>query len=417
MNKKEIDQFIKSNEIGRKVVGDGLYIRVQTLGVAYWEARYSINGKRRFMTLEKYLSMSLADAKVEAGKVKQFARAGIDPLAERERLDSVTISTVDDLFDDWYQEKSQKLKHPEIPMRIYTKEIKPFIGQLKPESVNARDIRAIIHKVAKSNRPSIANDTLIYCKQIFNHACKLDLIPGNPASAFNTSDAGGVEKSRTRALSFKELQTVFRVLRENSFIFTRDNYLALALLVSLGVRKGELIAAQWSEFDFEEEVWRLPAERSKTGIAITIPLSSDIIPWFKELFNRAAGSDYVFPARRASKRRAYISSDTLNHALAKIFGKKVDGNKQPYDNLLGQEGVEHFTVHDLRRTCRSLLSEIGVQSHIAERCLNHKLKGVEGIYDRYDFLDERRVALNKLASMIIPMVNGENNVTTFRKLG
>jgi len=101
---------------------------------------------------------------------------------------------------------------------------------------------------------------------------------------------------------------------------TRENYLGIALLLILGVRKGELVAAQWSEFDFQEMVWHLPAERTKTGIQINIPIPEQIKPIFEELLIRANGSDYVFPSRRASKRRQYISDDTLNHALAKMFG-------------------------------------------------------------------------------------------------
>ena len=66
----------------------------------------------------------------------------------------------------------------------------------------------------------------------------------------------------------------------------------------------------------------------------------------------------------------------------------------------GKMPVDHFTVHDLRRTFRSLLASQTVPGHVAERCLNHKLKGVEGIYDRYDYLDERREALDKLSSFL-----------------
>lgn len=67
--------------------------------------------------------------------------------------------------------------------------------------------------------------------------------------------------------------------------------------------------------------------------------------------------------------------------------------------------VEHFTVHDLRRTCRSLLVAEGIPGHVAERCLNHKLKGVEGIYDRYDYFEERFEALNKIAQKLAPLIN------------
>lgn len=125
----------------------------------------------------------------------------------------------------------------------------------------------------------------------------------------------------------------------------------------------------------DKQVWKLPKERNKTEVAIDIPIPDLLTPIFEELYGRAGGSDYLFPSRRASIRRGYISDDTLNHALAKIFGRKVDSKKEPYKNLLGEAGIEYFVVHDLRRTCRSLLAEIGVQNDIAERCLNHKIRG------------------------------------------
>lgn len=417
MNNNKIKALIRSGFTGRKNIGDGLYLRIQTHGSASWEVRFSLNGKRKSLIIEggQYPQMSLAVAKAEAAKIKLLVIQGIDPVIERKRKNQGSIATVDELFSDWYQDLEKRLKHPQIPKRIYSKEIKPSIGNLQITDINARDIRAIIHKVSQSGRLATANDTLMYLKQLFNHACKLDLIDANPASAFKIADAGGVEASRDRALSFVELKSFFTTARKHTDIFTRDNYLAMALLVCLGVRKGELIAAKWQEFDFENLLWYLPKERSKTGTAITIPLADQLLPWLEELHIRSCGSDYVFPSRRASKRRAYISDDTLNHALAKLFGKKVDSKLQPYPNLLAKTKVAYFRVHDLRRTCRSLLSEIGIQGHIAERCLNHKLKGVEGIYDRYDYLKERRQALEKLACLIAPIVNGDLNIMPFVK--
>ena len=67
--------------------------------------------------------------------------------------------------------------------------------------------------------------------------------------------------------------------------------------------------------------------------------------------------------------------------------------------------MEHFTVHDLRRTCRSLLAAQGTPGHVAERCLNHKLKGVEGIYDRYGYFEERKIVFIKLSEMLIGLIN------------
>src|SRR5690606_31318480 len=151
--------------------------------------------------------------------------------------------------------------------------------------------------------------------------------------------------------------------------------------------------------DFSNHTWSIPSERTKTESGYTVPIPTSILQLLEELAFRANGSEYLFPARRASKRRQYISDDTLNHALSKMFGQKVDGKKKPYPNILGDAGIEHFVVHDLRRTCRSLLAANRVAPHIAERCLNHKLKGVEGVYDHHDYLDERREALTALANL------------------
>lgn len=214
-------------------------------------------------------------------------------------------------------------------------------------------------------------------------------------------DAGGVEKWRDRVLSVNELETVLRLLREHNNQFTRDNYIAFVLLLCLGVRKGELIAAKWNEFDFENRVWHLSADRTKTKSEIRIPIPEPLFSLLEELKVRSCGSEYLFPSRRSSKRRGYISDDTLNHALAKLFGDKGYIGKDKLPNILGDAGIKHFVVHDLRRTFRSLLAEQGTPPHIAERCLNHKLKGVEGVYDRYDYFEERKEALNTLSNKVI----------------
>src|SRR5690606_7945631 len=192
----------------------------------------------------------------------------------------------------------------------------------------------------------------------------------------------------------------FKKFREEATSFTRENYLACALLVLLGVRKGELTEARWSEFDLVEKVWYLPQERSKSRVAIDIPLPDLAIQWLNELKVRAFGSDYVFPNRRASK-VPHMGSDTLNRAISKLFGREPGKAVQPENKM---EDLKQFTVHALRRTCRRLLASLGVPGHVAERCLNHSIKGVEGIYNRHDYFDERREALELLADKLAPLI-------------
>ena len=402
MNVKEIKANIKNCATLRFNVGDGLYIKPnKSKSGGAWELRYTINGNRRFMTLSGlgFPEKSLAEARAETAIIKHQIKRGIDPLAERARQSEVEIITMNDLFNDWYKEKSKKLENPNIPFRQYIRGVKPYIGKLRVEDVKATDIRKIIQIINDDGRPSISNKTLYLFKHLFEHANKLDITQRNPASAFKESDAGGPTKSRDRALSFQEIEITLNVLRGNLAIFTYDNYLLIILLIIFGNRKTELTKAKWSEFDFSKNVWDLGI-RNKKKSDIKIPLPKEVMPIFKEIKERSCGSEYLFPARKKSK-SGHISDDTLNHALGKMFGSKV--SKKQYPNLLGVEGVKHFTLHDLRRTCRSLLAELGYEGNKVTRYLNHSIKGVTGIYNRYDYLEERREIASTLAQRILPL--------------
>ncbi|MEI7163668.1 tyrosine-type recombinase/integrase [Pectobacterium versatile] len=382
---RTVQAFIKAGEPGKFGDGRGLYLKVPPKGEPYWMLRYTAQMKRREITLGKVSHLSLSEARSLAEDTRRKVAIGDDPIAERKLNRPKQLTTVDGLFEDWHKDLVKRLKHPQIPERVYRKDIAPTIGQLSLAKITPIDVRFILQKITDSGRPTISNDALLYMKQLFDHAIKLGLLLNNPASAFKVNDAGGVEKSRERALSLEEIAHVFEVFRKHSDSFSRDNYLACALLLLLAVRKSELTEAPWSEFDLDEKKWSLPKERSKSGVGIVIPLPELAVEILKELKVRACDSPFVFPNRRVSKSR-HMGKDTLNRAIAKLFGIEPGKKKQP-PNVMGD--IEYFTVHDFRRTSRSLLASLSVPLHIAERCLNHKLKGVEGIYDRYDYFEER----------------------------
>ncbi|MFO4755405.1 site-specific integrase [Vibrio cholerae] len=399
MTAKQVAALAKAGEPIRKSDGKGLYFVVPDSGSPYWALRYSVDGKRKQMTLGQYADMSLADARTEAEVFKRELRQGVDPLVAKQRQKWIGISSVDDLFQDWYtNDLLPRLKHPNIPARIFNKDIKPVIGELKIHDVTALDVREVIHRVRDSGRPTVANDTLGYMKQLFNHAVKLELTANNPASPFTINDAGGLEESRTRALKLDEIEQVFKVFRENLNSFGRDNYLSCCLFLVLGNRKSELCEAPWSEFDLEQYVWHIPQERVKTGVPISIPLPGQAMEWLNELKIRSMGSEYVFPARRRSK-LPHMGPDTLNRAISKLFGREAGRKIQP-PNVMGH--IKHFTVHDLRRTFRSLASSVGTQRHIARLCTNHRQGGVDGIYDRHEYFEERKEAHQKVANLVSP---------------
>jgi integrase len=170
----------------------------------------------------------------------------------------------------------------------------------------------------------------------------------------------------------------------------------------LAVRKGELIAARVEEFDLDAAVWRLPAERTKTSAPLEIPLPCQAVELLRELIRLADGSDWLLPARKMETRMVpYISPDTVGAALTK--------NVRPH-----LKDVPHFTVHDFRRTARTHIEALGFPPHIGERCLNHKLQGVSGVYNQHDYFDERKKALQAWADLLDRCERGGADVVELR---
>lgn len=410
-NDAVIKALIKNGQQCFTSIERGLYLRISAEGTGFFVFQYKYNGKPKRMTLGTYGKrpdgMPLADARSALAEARALVKRGKDPLAEKDRAKQSDFKTVDDLAQDWLKEMTKHLKFPNIPKRIYTQEIKPQIGGLLIDDVGGLDIRNVLTFVKnrkKAARPTIVNDTLTYLKQLFDHGITLSVTDNNPASAFKVKHAGGTEKSRDRDPSLAEWKIIFSVMREHQAHFCRENYLALAMILILGVRKGEMISLRWDEIDFDEKIWHLTSEKAKNRHALEIPLPQLVIEWLQELKIRAYASDYVFPSRRASKRRAYISDDTLNHALTNLFGKKTGKNNSSTGNVLGKAGIEYFVIHDIRRSTRTIMSKNKVAREVAEKAINHVKKGVEGIYNKDTFFEERVVAHQIMADLVAEIV-------------
>ena len=395
----EIRNWIKSNErFDMKSDGDGLYLSFRSdFAIPIWRFRYRFAGKQRVMNIGNYQNLSLADARKIAKEYRARVSLGYDVAGEKQERKREAVAKIEaennaytmaELADEFFQKRVLGVwKHPNIVRARIEKDIKPAIGHLSVEAVTPRHIEALLQSVVKRGAPTMANDVLRWLKRIFNHAIKMHIVTHNPALAFDVADAGGQEQSRKRNLSREEIAKLFAAMKTAKG-FSVENDLCIKLLLALAVRKSELIGASWKEFDLEAGVWHLPAIRTKTEAAISIPLSDTVIGWFKELKRLSCGSDWVLPARKMQN-NAHVAESTLGVALAKV-----------------QHGLEPFTIHDMRRTAKTLLASLGVQPHISERCLNHKIKGVEGIYDGYDYFEERKAGLNVLSDLLVQLESG-----------
>lgn len=413
----QIRAWIKTGErFEGRADGDGLYLRFRKNdAVPTWRFRYRFDGRQRVMNLGSYAVVSLAEARRTTKELSARVALGYDVAGEKQERKRDAIAKIEaeknavtmaKLADEYFERVILgRWKHPNIVRSRIENDIKPNLGKMKVEDVKPRDIDAMLQAIIKRGAPTVANDVLRWSKRMFDFAIKRGMIEHNPARPFDIDDAGGAEKSRDRWLNREEIIQLFQAMRDVAGRFTIENHYAVRLLLLLAVRKEELVAATWSEFDLDKAVWCLPEERTKTSVAIDIPLPALAVETLRELQRMACGSAYVFPARKMQSRMIpHIDLNTLNAALSKHVKPLL-------------KDIPNFTIHDFRRTARTHLAALGVDPHVAERCLNHKLKGVEGIYNRHAYFDERKAALNAWAGLLVQLEAGkpDYNVVPLKK--
>ena len=409
LKKEKVAALVEKAEPTFIAISEGLYLEVKKNGTAIFVKRYQINDKRKQMKMGVYGEkkdglMSYEDALIKSIQLSQQIKDGIDPKLEADRKTRQNIKTVDDIFRRFIAKKSKRIETGYILQSNYDKRIKPVIGHLPVERVSPLDIEEILDNVLAEGYPTVANKVLFLCKNIFKSAEKLGLIEKNPAAPFSaTEDAGGPEFSRETILSKSDISKAFAVFDKHPAIVPVSTRIGYALLLMLGTRKMELFSAKWEDIKMDSQTFTLYENDTKTKSSLVIPIPDLAMPQLRDLKLIANGSDYLFPARKKSS-RGYISDDTTNHTLANLFGKKVS-KKPPGPDYLGLEGIEYFTVHDLRRTFRSLLAHVGVSDEIAEVCMNHEKKGTTRTYNRYHYFQERKEALNKLAELLFSRIN------------
>lgn len=405
--RKSINGLVARGKPGTTRVASGLYIVGKRPMIASWLFRHQLHGKRTEITLGGYsetdqLLLSFAEAKKQVALLHAQLANGDNP-KEGARLKSyLEIKTVDDLAQMYLKRKAQRIKIGHILVRQYEKYIKPSIGHIPLAKLHPLDVYELVQQILNEGRPTIANRILFLCKNIFKLGVKNQLLDSNPATNFTTNkDVGGTRPPMTVVLSQQEIEIVFKVFRVNPGKVPEATYIGTTLLLILAMRKMELFSARWTEVDLERKMFHLRAEDTKSNRAIAIPVPDKVIPLFKRLKELAGHSLYLFPARKPCK-HDHIAHDTVNHTLADLFGKKTGSNKAS-PNLLGAAGVTEFVVHDLRRTSRTLLAELGVPEEVAESCLNHSKSQIVRIYNQYAYIEERKKAHEKLADVILPL--------------
>lgn len=378
---------------------DGLSARVSPKGKITYAIRYYYNSARKRLDLGSYPLMSLKEARVEAVRFRKKLEQGHDPKVVRllERQAIIAAKSLSGLFDLWYETYCVKNKkgHHEIK-RSFEIHVFPRIGELPADKITLHEWLDILEKLAETT-PAISERILVNAKQMLKFALKRKLIPSNPLSDIYAKEDLQIKKrSVDRHLSDEEIKMVWLAIDRSRI--TQKNKLFVKLCLIYGCRNGELRQSQKTDFDFDKKIWTIPPENHKLGKSTEKPLLRPITPtiegYLKEAFELSAGSSHVF------------TNDGSDEVMGTRAPLAIPYNIMQYLRRKESFEIEHFSMHDLRRTCRSNLSSI-TEFHLAEIMLGHSIGRIVQTYDQYDYLKEQAEAYEKWCKRIFEIVEGK----------
>lgn len=260
--------------------------------------------------------------------------------------------------------------------RIFEHDILSEFGKRKPEDITTHEVSRLLDKVANRS-PAVAWAVRRQLSAFYSWA--IPRLPTGAANPVANASRPPKVKSRERVLSDVELKTLWHVLEHE-----REPWrTALKLLILTGQRREEVLQADWTEIDFKRRAWTIPAARAKNGKAHVVPLSSSVVTLLEALPTR---SGPLFPK----------GTGLVSRAAARIRA--------------GMGDVPEWRWHDLRRTMATGLQRLDIRLEVTEAILNHvsgSRAGIVGVYQRHNWADEKRAALDKWAEAVAHIVSAD----------
>jgi integrase len=352
----------------------GLALRVSKSGLKSWTFHFTHAGKRNRLTFGNYPAISLAAARTKADEARSAVADGTDPRLLRG-------GTLRAIAEDYQKREGNKLRSAGWQQWALERHVYPVLGNRPIGDIRRSEIVRWLDDIEANAGAPMADRALATVRKIMNwHAIRSDDFRSPIVRGMTRSKAG----PRERTLSDDELRVVWKTAGDAGVF---GNYLRFLLLTA--ARKSEAADLAWDELAGGD--WTLPAARNKTKMDLVRPLSKraqSMLPKPESKFVFSKGG------RSINKRLANYKHDFDIMVLDELW--KTDRTAQP---------LPRWTLHDLRRTARSLMSRAGVPTDHAERCLGHVIGGVRGVYDRHEYHREKARAFEALASLIKQIIS------------
>jgi integrase len=425
--------------------GAGLFVRVYPSGRKTFAYRFDAGGRARRIEHPSPFgkgpgTLTLNEARAWRAELDALRRQGVDPvaheLAKRGQLRRAVAASVQAnsravvpadvdyppgsfgaIAREYFARViARRHRRPESFLAVLNRALLPGLGARPIDALRLGDVQAVLNPIVDAGTPVAANRALLTAKQVFKYAHVQGHIESNPIAGITRRDVGGAEAQRERNLSWDEIRTLWRVLtgaapvRRTVREFTRRDgrpvkgyaregvhlgwqaRACLQMLLLCGQRAGETLAARWGDVDLAGGLWRIPPANAKSGRAHLVHLPALAVELLRSLPGKKPAEGFIFAAEGTAT-PAPIDRHVVTRALDRLLSS-------------GALALEPFTPHDLRRTVRSRLSDLGVLPHVAEKVLAHKLQGVWAVYDRAEYLPERAAAMAAWDAKLRELIGG-----------
>lgn len=380
----------------------GFYLIVQTSGFKSWAVRYRVAGKPRKYTIGPYPLFDLVTARARAREALQLVALGQDPvLVKRATAEAAKVAAEDrvecvvTLYVDRHLKPNGKAGYAETQEALLRNHVVPRWGQRRIGDVTKREVVALIDGLTDAGMTTGANRVFAVTRALFNFALRREIITTTPFLGLKPPLA---ETSRDRVLNDVEVRLVWRAADAVGFPFGP----AVKLLLLTAQRRDEVIRMVRGEV--EGDLWTLPAERTKNSLEHLVPLVPPALAILDAVPRIAGAPGYVFTRTGTAPMSDYTSTKArLDKTMLTIARKDAEAAG------LDPSAVElkPWRLHDLRRTASTGMARLGFPIQVTEAVLNHRsgsLGGLAGIYNRYQYLDEKRAALEAWAAHVEGML-------------
>lgn len=359
------DAQVRNAKPGKHTDGGGLYLLVNDHSKRFYLRHKDDLGLEKTYTVGKFPEVGLAAARVKATEIKERIAKGEKPLP----------STFQEAFDAWHKHFSIKwTKHHSGEVEnAFKADLLPLLGRKDLVDIKPPHILTVLQKVEKRGKYDRARRMRAWIEQIFRFSIATGLVDPmiNPAADIIVGlNPDPPKKQNMAALKPEQFPEFLKRLHE--YPMDKQTRHAMLLLILCWSRTQEARFARWSEFNFEEKIWKIPGERMKMRKPHVVPLSVQALGVLKEQEKVSGSGDLVFPNEHDITRP--ISENTLLYGCIYRLGYR-----------------SRTSVHGFRALARSIAADTGdFQVDVMESALAHHKALHVGAYDRSEMLDLRR---------------------------